>query len=231
MALNNKSILVSAKKIRRMMKKSNLRAKATKRFKVTTLSDHKMSVAKNILNREFEVSGPNQKWIQDITIIYTQEGWLYLAIVLDLFARGIVGWSMDARMGKELVIEAFRMAVWKRKPPPGGIAHSDQGSQNCSKAYQAELQKYGMISSISRKGDCWDNAPAESFFHTRKAELMSGEKIFGYIEMWYNNKRLHSSNGQVSPAALECKAELFVSCDAQQIKGAKKAGLKVQTIL
>jgi len=126
-ALNNKSIPVSEKKIRRIMKESNLHAKATKRFRVTTLSDHNLPVAKNILNREFNALGPNQKWVQDITYIYTQEGWLYLAIVLDLFARCIVRWSMDVRMGMELVIEAFRTAVWNRNPSPGAIAHSDQG--------------------------------------------------------------------------------------------------------
>jgi putative transposase len=216
-ALSGKNIRINEKVVRRIMEERNLRPKARRKYKSTTQSKHSLPVAENLMDRNFSASKPNQKWTQDITYIWTREGWLYLAVVIDLFARMIVGWSMSERMGQELVIDALRMAIWRRKKPLGVMVHSDRGSQYCAKEFQKLIGEYSMVCSMSRKGECWDNAPTESFFHSLKVEWIYGEnifetrkeakeKIFDYIESWYNTKRLHSTNGHVSPAEFEKRA-------------------------
>jgi putative transposase len=196
-----------------LMRLAGVAAKQKKKFKATTNSNHNLPVAPNLLQRNFEVSEPNKVYCSDITYIWTGEGWLYLAIVLDLFSRQIVGWSMDKRMPKELVLNALHMAVWRRRPEAGLIFHSDRGSQYCSHAFQKELNINGMISSMSRKGDCWDNSVAESFFSSLKKERVFDARyatreearrdIVDYIEMFYNSKRRHSSLGYLSPREYE----------------------------
>jgi putative transposase len=216
-ALSGKNIRINEKVVRRIMEERNLRPKARRKYKSTTQSKHSLPVAENLMDRNFSASKPNQKWTQDITYIWTREGWLYLAVVIDLFARMIVGWSMSERMGQELVIDALRMAIWRRKKPLGVMVHSDRGSQYCAKEFQKLIGEYSMVCSMSRKGECWDNAPTESFFHSLKVEWIYGEnifetrkeakeKIFDYIESWYNTKRLHSTNGHASPAEFEKRA-------------------------
>ena len=158
------------KRIARLMRKDGLRAKTKRKFKMTTDSKHTFPVAPNLLNREFTPKEPNQVWASDITYIWTAEGWLYLAVVMDLFSRAILGWSMSERMTRSLVIDAFVMAVKRYHPSPGLLHHSDRGSQYASADYQTVLKKYGAICSMSRKGNCWDNAPVESFFSTLKKE-------------------------------------------------------------
>jgi putative transposase len=196
-----------------VMKLADVAAKQKKKFKVTTDSKHNLPVAKNLLNREFEVCEPNRYYVSDITYIWTREGWLYLAVVLDLFSRQIVGWSLNSRMSRTLVMDALRMAVWRRKPAPGLIFHSDRGSQYCSHDFQGMLTTYGMISSMSRKGNCWDNSVAESFFGSLKTERVffadyetrddARNDIIDYIEMFYNSRRRHSYLGYVSPREFE----------------------------
>ena len=180
---------------------------------MTTDSRHNLPVAPNLLNREFTPEVPNQAWASDITYIWTAEGWLYLAVVMDLFSRAIVGWSMSERMTRALVINAFGMAVKRRNPSPGLLHHSDQGSQYASADYQAILAKHGAICSMSRKGNCWDNAPLESFFGTLKKEhvfhnfyrhrVQARQSIFMYIEQFYNRKRIHSALGYRTPSEME----------------------------
>lgn len=192
---------------------ADVEAKQKKKFKVTTDSKHNLPVAPNLLDREFTVSEPNRVYVGDITYIWTQEGWLYLAVVLDLFSRQIVGWSMNRRMTKELVKDALKMAYWRRKPQPGALFHSDRGSQYCSREFQVLLTTYQMVSSMSRKGNCWDNSVAESFFGSLKTERVffanyktreeARQDITDYIEMFYNSKRLHSHLGYLSPREFE----------------------------
>ena len=196
-------------RVARLMRKDGLKAKTRRKFKATTNSKHDLPVAPNLLDRDFTPKRPNQAWVADITYIWTGEGWLYLAIVLDLFSRAVVGWSMSERMTKKLVIDAFTLAVKRRNPPPGLLHHSDRGSQYASKDFQSLLAKYGAICSMSRKGNCWDNAPAESFFSTLKRELVfhcqyftrtqARQSIFSFIERFYNRKRIHSSLGYRTP--------------------------------
>ena len=196
-------------RVARLMRKDGLRAKTRRKFKATTNSKHDLPVAPNLLDRDFTPERPNQVWVADITYIWTGEGWLYLAIVLDLFSRAVVGWSMSERMTKRLVIDAFTLAVKRRNPPPGMLHHSDRGSQYASKDFQSILAKHGAICSMSRKGNCWDNAPAESFFSTLKRELVyhcqyftreqARQSIFSYIERFYNRKRIHSTLGYRTP--------------------------------
>ena len=197
------------------MKRQGLRAKAAKKYKATTDSDHSLPVAPNRLEQDFTAEVPNQKWVCDITYLWTGEGWLYLAVVLDLFSRMVVGWAMDKRMKAGLVCDALQMALWRRKMPKEVIVHSDRGSQYCSKKYQALLAKQDLICSMSGKGNCYDNAVAESFFHTLKVETVHGEDfapreamrrtVFEYIEVDCNRTRRHSANGYISPLAFENK--------------------------
>lgn len=153
-----------------------LKAKAKKKFKVTTDSKHNLPIAPNVLNRDFIATAPNQKWVADISYLWTDEGWMYLAVVIDLYSRAVIGWSIQPTMTKQLICDAFIMALWRRGFPKNVLFHSDRGSQYCSYEYQGMLKENGFISSMSRKGNCWDNAVAESFFHTLKVELIHAEK-------------------------------------------------------
>lgn len=211
--LADEGIDVGRARVTRLMKENGLSPRKQKRFKVTTDSNHKLPVASNLLNRQFDVGEPDRYWVSDITYIWTHEGWLYLACILDLYSRKIVGWSMGKRMKTELVLEALKMAYWRRKPKTGLIHHSDRGVQYASDSYQKQLNEYGMICSMSRKGNCWDNAVMESFFKTLKAQCVyqqnyqtrrqAKQSVFEYIEVFYNQKRKHSSIGYLTPKQFE----------------------------
>ena len=212
-ALRKDGIAISENTVAERMKSMGLRAKAKKKFKATTNSKHNFPVSPNLLKRQFSVARPNQVWVTDITYLWTSVGWLYLAVILDLHSRRVVGWSMNERMTSTLVCDALRMAWFRRRRPEGVIVHSDRGSQYCGKDFQRLLKRYKMTSSMSRKGDCWDNAVAESFFHSIKVEAIHGEnfetresmreEVFEYIEVYYNRERLHSTRGYMSPAQFE----------------------------
>jgi transposase InsO family protein len=211
--LSKEGIKCSKKQVERLMVEQGLKARQKRKFKNTTDSNHDLPIKKNILNRQFKVSQPNKAWVSDITYIYTKEGWLYLAVIIDLYGRKVVGWSMDERITKELVLEALEMAINRREPARSLIFHSDRGSQYASHEFQRTLWEHGFISSMSRKGNCWDNAVSESFFSTLKTELIyqnqyesRGEAkrdIFQYIEIFYNRFRLHSALGYKSPEEYE----------------------------
>ncbi len=184
-----------------------------RKFKATTNSNHSRPVAPNLLNREFEVGRPNTVYAGDITYIPTQEGWLYLAVLIDLYSRAVVGWAMSERINAQWVTDALVISIWRRRPGKGLLVHSDQGSQYASELYQETLNANGFICSMSRKGNCWDNAPSESFFHTLKTELVhhrryqtraeAKQEIFEYIEVFYNRQRLHSTIGYQTPSGYE----------------------------
>jgi putative transposase len=204
----------SVNTVARIMRDNDIRAKTARKFRCrTTDSNHALPVADNVLDRQFDPEGPNEAWVADITYIPTREGWLYLAVVEDLFSRRVVGWSMADHMESRLVVDALEMAVQRRLPGEGLLAHSDRGSQYASGHYQLLLEKHGIECSMSGVGQCWDNAPAESFFATLKKELVHDEdyqtreearaSLFEFIEVFYNNQRLHSSLGYVTPAAYE----------------------------
>ena len=207
--LKGRGIPASKGRVERLMREHGLRGRHKRRFKATMNSKHTLPVAPNLLEQNFETARPDQTWTADITYCATDEGWLYLAIVLDLYTRQIVGWAMRERMTKDLVIDALRMAWFRRRPPPGLIHHSDRGSQYCSYDFQKQLAEYGMRASMSRKGNCWDNAPSESFFNSLKNERVHGARyatrdaaradVFEYIEVFYNRVRRHSSLDGVSP--------------------------------
>ena len=199
--------------VARYMRENDIAAKTKRKFKQTTDSKHKLPIAENLLNRQFTQSEPNRAWVSDITYVPTREGWLYLATVQDLFSRKIVGWAMSHRIDRQLVMDALRMAVSNRHPPPGLLHHSDRGSQYASGDYQELLKEYGMTCSMSRKGNCWDNAVMESFYRSIKTELIYHEAflaredarraIFEYIEVFYNRVRRHSTLGYLSPLQYE----------------------------
>jgi transposase InsO family protein len=211
--LQAQGLRLGEKRVARLMRAGGVRAKQKRKFKATTDSRHSHSVAPNLLARDFEAPAPNQKWVADITYIPTREGWLYLAAILDLYSRMIVGWSMAERMNRRLALDALDMAVGRRRPGPGLVHHSDRGSQYACGDYQQALGAHGMICSMSRKGNCWDNAPMESFFHTLKTELVHHRRyqtrgeakanIFEYIEVFYNRSRRHSALGYLTPAEYE----------------------------
>jgi len=213
-------LILSRRKIGIIMKELGLVAKSKKRYKInTTDSSHNLPIAPNILNRDFYASRADEKYVGDITYIPTNEGWLYLATVIDLYSRKIVGWSMDDTMKVSLVNDALNMAVKTRNPSQGLIWHTDRGSQYASYSHKDLLQKYGIKQSMSRKGNCWDNAVAESFFHTLKTELthheiyetkaQANQSIFDYIEIYYNRQRMHGSNNNLSPVEFEEKMMLL----------------------
>ncbi len=195
------------------MRRQNLRAKAARKYKATTNSKHTLPVAPNLLAQDFTAKAPNQKWVSDITYLWTDEGWLYLAVIIDLYSRLVVGWALAERMTADLACQALQMALWRRKMPKKILLHSDRGSQYCSTAYQALMKKHRLVCSMSGKGNCYDNACAESFFHTMKVETIHGERfatrtqmrhtVFEYIEVDYNRTRRHSANGYISPMAFE----------------------------
>ena len=193
-----------------------LRARARRRFVHTTDSRHDHPVAPNLVERRFEADGPNRLWAGDITYIPTEQGWLFLAVLIDLFSRRVVGWSMSRRIDTQLVLSALSMAFDARQPSPGLVHHSDRGVQYASREYRAALEEHGIVCSMSRVGDCWDNAVVESFFSSLKTELMTDgsfktieearTKLFEYLEVFYNRRRLHSVLGYRSPEAFEERA-------------------------
>ena len=214
--LRGSGIVVSEKRVARVMRTEGIRAKQSRKFCVTTDSSHAHPVAPNLLGRQFsleQVSSPDRVWASDITYVPTPEGWLYLAVVLDLSSRLVVGWSMRHTLESSLVIDALRGALAYRNPKAGALHHSDRGTQYACADYRSLLREKGIESSMSRKGDCWDNAVAESFFATLKKELVHGAAwqtreearaaLFEYIELWYNRERRHSSLGYLSPAEYE----------------------------
>ena len=203
------------KTVANSLQRQGLRAKAARKFKVTTDSKHDLPVAANHLGRDFHAALPNQKWVSDITYLWTDEGWMYLAVLIDLYSRAVIGWRLSNRMTRQLVCDALTMALCRRGFPQGVLVHSDRGSQYCSKEYQQMLSDHDLLCSMSRKGNCWDNAVAESFFHTLKVELIRDERfqtheqlqqaVFEYIEVDYNRHRRHSAVGHISPMAFETK--------------------------
>lgn len=210
------------KRVERLMRVHDIQAKQRKRRRPrTTDSNHRLPIAPNVLNREFTAEAPNQKWVTDITYIPTAEGWLYLAAVMDLYSRRIVGWSMAARRTSKLVKDALKLALAQRQPGPGLMHHSDRGSQYASADYRILLTAHGMVASMSRSGDCYDNAPMESFFGTLKTERVhyrhyrtraeARRDIFNYIEVFYNRKRRHSALGYKSPAEFEQSLEMCLN--------------------
>lgn len=212
-ALARQGFIVSRRRIGRLMTKIGLSCKTKRKFRATTDSKHKLPIAENVLNREFDVNKPDKCYVGDITYIHTQAGWLYLAVVIDLFSRQVVGWAMADHMKAELVNDALLMAIWKRKPSKGLLWHTDRGSQYASDSHREILKLHGIKQSMSRKGNCWDNAVSESFFHTLKTEMVhhinfrsreeAKQAIFEYIEVFYNRVRMHSSNDYLSPLEYE----------------------------
>ena len=207
---------IGRKRVARLMRENDIRPRTKRKFKVTTDSRHDHPIAPNLLDRQFTVEAPNTVWLADLSYIWTREGWLYLAVVLDLFSRQVVGWAMDEEMSQELTLAALDMALKRRRPLPGLMHHSDRGSQYAAGAYRKRLAEHGIVCSMSRKGNCWDNAPMESFFHTLKTELVhhrdyltrddARRDIFEYIEVFYNRQRRHSTLGYLSPAQFEVTA-------------------------
>jgi len=200
---------------RTLMHKAGIKYVARKKFRKTTDSNHVLVVAENLLNRQFSATKPNHKWVSDITYLRTNEGWLYLATVMDLYSRKIVGWAMQSRITADLVTEALQLAVQERQPQQGLMHHSDRGVQYASKDHQALLRKAQITCSMSRKGNCWDNAVMESFFKSFKTEWMRNQvyttreqarlDVIKYICLFYNSKRLHSTLGYLSPNDFERK--------------------------
>lgn len=195
------------------LRRQGLRAKAARKYKATTNSNHTLPVAENLLKQNFNAQRPNQVWVGDITYIATDEGWLYLAVVMDLYSRMVVGWSLGSRMPASLVCDALTMALFRRKRPRGTIMHTDRGSQYCSQEHRKLLDRHGLIASMSAKGNCYDNAAMESWNHSLKVEAIHGERfatreqakahVFEYIEVDYNRNRLHSRLGYLSPEQFE----------------------------
>ena len=213
--LAKQGLHVSRKRVARLMREAGLRAKGKRKFKATTDSAHSLPVAPNLLNRGFSVDRPDTVWVGDITYLWTRQGWMYLAVVLDLYSRKVVGWALAERMTVSLVCDALDAAVRLRRPGPGLLFHSDRGSQYASRAYRRRLWRYRMNQSMSRKGNCWDNAVAESFFATLKKELVRNhvfatrsearDAVFEYLEVFYNRRRAHSLLGYAT-------LEEFESC-------------------
>lgn len=219
-SLAEEGIEVSRRRIGRLLDEKDLQVKTKRKFKPTTDSNHGQAVAANLLNRQFDVDTPNTAYVGDITYVWTDEGWLYLAIVIDLFSRAVVGWSMSRWLKADLANRALAMAIEQRQPLPGLIMHTDRGSQYVAQSYQQLLNEHQIRPSMSGKGDCWDNAVAESFFHTLKTECLylerfetreqAREAIFEYIEVFYNRQRRHSTIGYQAPLAYE-QAEAMLS--------------------
>lgn len=215
-ALRGKGICCGKHRVARLRKINGIESKRRKRFKITTLSKNTECIAPNILNRCFNIAKPNRVWVGDVTFIATRTGWLYLAVLLDLYSRKVIGWSMSDRNNKQLVIDALDMAVERRQPRTEVLHHTDRGSIYGSDEYRNKLFSYGLVSSMSRKGDCYDNAVAESFFSTLKNEIgfnqtfMSREhakmEVFKFIEIFYNRQRLHQSLNYITPEAMELRA-------------------------
>lgn len=214
-AIRKEGLKVNKKRIARIMRANNIRAKTKKRFKVTTKQNSRTKASENMLKGNFSSERENRIWTSDITYLWTKEGWLYLAVVMDVYSRKIVGWSLGSSLSKQLVVKALIMAIVHRKPEAGIIFHSDRGSQYTSNSVRNLLKSYQMTQSMSSSGNCYDNAITESFFHTLKIELIfwnryqnreqAKRSIFEYIEIFYNRERLHSSIGYLSPVEFEMK--------------------------
>ncbi|EBF4220912.1 IS3 family transposase [Salmonella enterica] len=211
--LHAQGLTYNVKTIASSLRLQGLRAKASRRFSPVSYREHGLPVSENLLKQDFNASGPNQKWSGDITYLRTDEGWLYLAVVIDLWSRAVIGWSMSSRMTASLVCDALQMALWRRKRPKYVIVHTDRGGQYCSADYQALLKRHNLHGSMSARGNCYDNACAESFFHSLKVECIHGEQftsreimraaVFNYIECDYNRWRRHSACGGLSPEQFE----------------------------
>jgi transposase InsO family protein len=211
--LRDEGFAVSRKRVARLMTELGLRSVRKRRFKPTTDSSHKLPVAPNVLARRFEAEAPDKAWVTDITQVWTSEGWLFVAAILDVFSRRVVGFAMSDRIDRDVAVDALRMALGRRLPNAGLVHHSDRGVQYASTDYQRILEDNGVVCSMSRKGNCWDNAVAESFFATLKTELVYQTKfrtrleakraIFDFIEAYYNHRRRHSALGNVSPMEFE----------------------------
>jgi putative transposase len=211
--LTDDGVRCGKNRVARIMREAGIRSRTKKKFKATTNSRHNLPVAPNLLNQEFTVDAPDRTWVGDITYIHTQEGWLYLAVLIDLFNRKVVGWSASSRLTRQLAIDALQMALDHRHPVPGLMHHSDRGSQYASGDYQKLLAKNKMTCSMSRKGNCYDNAVAESFFHLLKTEWVNHHRylsrseatssLFYYIEIFYNRKRRHSVLDYTTPQEYE----------------------------
>lgn len=199
----------------RLMRENGIRVVRTRKYRITTDSNHRFNIAPNWLDRNFHADRPNQKWVGDISYIWTREGWLYLAMIIDLHSRRVVGWAVSNRLKKDLALQALNRAVALRNPPPGCMHHTDRGAQYCSHDYQKRMRQLGFKVSMSRKGNCWDNAIAETFFKTLKAELIwrctwqtrqqAADALFQYINGFYNSRRRHSAIGGTSPIKFEQK--------------------------
>jgi len=215
---NKEQMRCSENRVARLMRVNGIVAIQKRKFRVTTNSKHGYPVWPNVLNRNFVVTKPNAVWVSDITYVWTLEGWLYVATVLDLFSRGIVGLAMDKTIADTLTTQAMMQAILRRSPSKGLICHTDRGSQYAGNDFKAILAQNEFVGSMSKKGDCWDNAVAESFFHTLKVELVhrnkfktrdeGKRKIFEYVEMYYNRRRAHSTLGNLSPSEYERQADL-----------------------
>lgn len=208
-ALKREAITISKGRVERLMRRAGLAATRAKRHKRVYIQREQQQAAPNYLARQFDANKPNEKWVGDITFIPTRQGYLYLAVILDLYSRAIVGWAMSARINGQLVMDALNMAIKQRGSPKGVLVHSDQGSQYTAESYRKKLEEHDMVCSMSRKGECQDNAVAESFFHTLKEELVrdsrftslheAKQEIFKYIEIYYNRQRIHSTLGYQTP--------------------------------
>jgi len=206
--MRSEGFTCSYRTVEELMQKHEITPKRTRKYKATTDSNHKLQCAPNVLEREFDTQQPDEVWVSDITYIDTAQGWLYLCVCIDLYSRMVVGWSMSERITADIVLDAFEMGVSKQGRPPI-VVHSDRGSQYASRAFTELLEEYGCVQSMSRRGNCWDNAVAESFFGSLKSELIHRETyptrihastaIFDYIEIFYNQRRLHSVLGYISP--------------------------------
>jgi transposase InsO family protein len=212
-SLRAKGIIAGRHRIRKVMKAQGLCAKATKKYRATSKNPVSANVAPNLLQQDFSSSQINKIWVSDITYLWTTDGWFYLAVVLDVFSRRVIGWKLSKRMTADIVVDALEMSIGARGEPKNVIVHSDQGTQYCSKVYQDLLQKHQLIGSMSKRGDCYDNAAMESWNHSLKVEAIHGEKllsqeemkfhIFEYIELYYNRVRFHSTLGYLSPNEFE----------------------------
>ncbi len=212
-ALEKRGKKYGRNRVANRMRRMDIASKVRRKFKATTNSKHNYPVAPNLLNRNFTASAPSEVWVSDITYIRTKSGWTYLTVFIDLFSRIVTGWAVSTSLSHEMVLEAFQKALWRRKPGKGLIVHSDQGVQYACDEFRKTLKKHGCIQSMSRKGDCWDNAVAESFFKTVKTEwayhvdLQNSHHVkreaFEYLEIFYNRERLHATLGYKSPAEYE----------------------------
>lgn len=211
--LRRRGLYVGKRRVERAMRSLGLQARAKRRFRVTTAANPAHAVEANTLSRDFSASRPNERWVSDISYVWTDEGWCYLAVIIDLFSRSVAGWALDATLTTRLPLAALDMALRRRRPGPGLLHHSDRGCQYTSTEYRDALAARGITVSMSRKGNCWDNAVAESFFSTIKAELIHERRwcgrnelrsaVFEYIEVFYNRRRLHSSLSYKTPAEVE----------------------------